>query len=166
MTSEIMFRTADIRILAAWIASTFDSEVRMKIMSFLSVMLLAVPAFADSVPEDIEQAVVRGYVDGIWREASEEKVRSGFHPSFVMHALRDGEVTNVTLDAWLERLNLTGEGNPRIRHELEVLSHSGSAAATRVEIFEGERHLYTDYLGLYRFDDGWKIVSKIFYAHD
>lgn len=138
----------------------------MKIMYFLSVVLLAMPAFGDSVAESIEQAVVRGYVDGIWREASEEKARAGFHPSFVMHALRDGEVTNVTLDAWLEQLDLTGEGNPRIRYELEVLSHSGSAATTRVEIFEGERHLYTDYLSLYRFDDGWKIVSKIFYAHD
>lgn len=138
----------------------------MKIFSLLFVALLALPAFADSGTEAIEEAVVRGYVDGIWREAREELVRSGFHPSFVLHVLQDGEVTNVSLDAWLERLDLTGERNPRVRHELEILSHTGSAAAARVEIYEGERHLYTDYLGLYHFDDGWKIVSKIFHAHD
>lgn len=137
----------------------------MKTVSLVFVALLALPAFADPGTEAIEDAVVRGYVDGIWRQADEQKVRAGFHPSFVMHVLRDGEVTNLTLDAWLERLDLTGEGNAQARYELEVLSHTGSAATTRVEIFEGERHLYTDYLSLYRFDDGWKIVSKIFHPH-
>ena len=26
-------------------------------------------------------------------------------------------------------------------------------------------HEYTDYLSLYKFDDGWKIVSRIAYKH-
>lgn len=127
-------------------------------------LLPLLPAFADSGA--IEEAVVRGYVEGIWREADEDKVRSGFHSSFVMHVLRDGEVVNVTLDDWLERLKLSGEGNADIRYELEILSHTGNAATVQVELYQGDTHRFTDYMGLYRFEDGWKIVSKIFHAHD
>ena len=42
---------------------------------------------------------------------------------------------------------------------------TGSAAVARVELYRDFKHIFTDYLSLYRFDDGWKIVGKIFYQH-
>ena len=42
----------------------------------------------------------------------------------------------------------------------------GSAAAVvRLELYRDGKHTFTDYLSLYRFADGWKIVSKIFHVH-
>jgi hypothetical protein len=41
----------------------------------------------------------------------------------------------------------------------------GSAAVVRVEIWRDGAHTFTDYLSLYRFPDGWRIVGKIYYTH-
>ncbi len=46
-----------------------------------------------------------------------------------------------------------------------VVEISGSAAICRVEIERGGKHVFTDFLNLYKFEDGWKIVGKTFYRH-
>jgi hypothetical protein len=46
-----------------------------------------------------------------------------------------------------------------------VVEISGTAAFCRVELSREGRHLFTDFLALYRFADGWKIVGKSFYRH-
>jgi len=33
----------------------------------------------------------------------------------------------------------------------------------RVELFKEGKHLFTDYMSLYRFQEGWKIVAKKYY---
>jgi hypothetical protein len=45
---------------------------------------------------------------------------------------------------------------------LVFVDTSSYAAAVKLEIFKGETHFSTDYMLLYRFDKGWKIVSKVF----
>lgn len=42
---------------------------------------------------------------------------------------------------------------------------STHAAVARVELWRDGKHTFTDYLSLYRFDDGWKILGKIFQRH-
>jgi len=41
----------------------------------------------------------------------------------------------------------------------------GRAAVAVLELLSGDKPVYTDMLSLYKFDDGWKIVTKIFYAY-
>ena len=79
--------------------------------------------------------------------------------------LREGELVDVELDRWLERIGMDGDGNPDIRCDLQVLDQTGDAAVVKAEVYEGDRHRYTDYFGLYRFADGWKIVTKMFHSH-
>jgi Putative lumazine-binding len=54
---------------------------------------------------------------------------------------------------------------PAIRHEFTSVDVTDDAAVARVEIYRDGTHAFTDYLSLYRFPDGWRIVSKIFQAH-
>jgi hypothetical protein len=42
---------------------------------------------------------------------------------------------------------------------------SGSAACAKIELYQNKKKIFTDYLSLYKFSDGWKIVSKIYYRH-
>ncbi|MFA8433245.1 MAG: nuclear transport factor 2 family protein [Marinifilaceae bacterium] len=35
----------------------------------------------------------------------------------------------------------------------------------KVVFYKGNAPLFTDYLSLYKFNDGWKIVNKIYYRH-
>ncbi len=42
---------------------------------------------------------------------------------------------------------------------------TGSAAAVELELAQNGKRIFTDYLSLYKFPDGWKIVGKIYHRH-
>jgi len=39
---------------------------------------------------------------------------------------------------------------------------SGNAAVVKLQVYQGETHFSADYMLPYRFEEGWRIVSKIF----
>jgi hypothetical protein len=86
-----------------------------------------------------------------------------------MLVLKDGVVTPVTLDEWAARIEKGAAERkgpaPEIRHEFTTVDVTGEAAVVRLELHRGGKHTFTDYLSLYRFPEGWKIVSKTFQAH-
>jgi len=133
---------------------------------------LVLPALASGAEGDVEaiKAVVKAaYVDGVHAKPSAAAMRAGFHPEFRMLVLKDGAVSGVTLDEWAGRIEKgaatrTSPG-PEIRHEFTTVDVTGNAAVVRLELHRGGKHTFTDYLSLYRFADGWKIVSKTFQAH-
>jgi hypothetical protein len=134
---------------------------------------LAVPVYARTSPDADRQAieaVVRSaYVDGVHARPSGAAMRAGFHPDFRMFALRHGALTTVTLDEWAGRIDkAAAEGKapaPEIRAEFTRIDVTGNAAVAQVQIRRDGKHIFTDFLSLYRFPDGWKIVGKIFHAH-
>lgn len=135
----------------------------------LVVPLLAARAGSPEIPADeaaIREVIERAYVEGLHVRGDETAVREGFHPDFVM-TVHDGDgVIVVPLEMWLEHLELDGERNPEpIEARFERIDVTGNTAVVRLEIFEGGEHLYTDYFGLYKLTDGWKIVNKLFQEH-
>jgi hypothetical protein len=136
-------------------------------LAFAAAMMAAHAADTDRAA--IETVVKTAYVDGVHAKGDPALMRQGFHPDFRMLTLGDGALTPVTLEEWIARLE---KGNrertaprPEIGHEFTHVDVTGNAATARVEIHRGGKHVFTDYLSLYRFADGWKIVSKIFHSH-
>ena len=146
----------------------------MKVSSLVLVLsfLLAGGAALAADPEDAAIAAVidRAYVQGVHVESDPEKMRSGFHESFVMFVQGEGGVTQTTRDAWIARVE-TARAKPDFaprtdtRGEIEILDRTGNAAVARVKLFRGEKQIFTDYISLYRFEDGWKLVGKTFVRH-
>ena len=131
-------------------------------------LALAAPALAAEGDVEAVKAVVKSaYVDGVHARGDVALMRAGFHPSFRMLTLREGAVTPVTLDEWAARIEKADRTAPRpeVRHEFTSVDVTGDAAVVRLELYRGGKHAFTDYLSLYRFPDGWKIVSKTFQAH-
>ena len=140
----------------------------MKTMTLLLAAALAAPAGAAEGDVEAVKAVVKSaYVDGVHAKGDPALMRAGFHPSFRMLVLRDGALSAVTLDEWAARIGKADASAPRpeIRHEFTSVDVAGDAAVERLELHRGGTHAFTDYLSLYRFPDGWKIVSKTFQAH-
>jgi hypothetical protein len=120
---------------------------------------------------DAVRAVVQAaYVDGVHASFDAGAMRRGFHPDFRMLALKDGMLQAVTLAEWIERLEkrkaAAGSARPAIKADFTNLDVTGDAATVRLELHRDGRHVFTDFLSLYRFPDGWKIVGKTFQAHD
>lgn len=138
----------------------------------LAASALLLPVHGGAAEGDLEavKAVVKSaYVDGVHAKADPALMRAGFHPSFRMLVLRDGAVSAVTLDEWAGRIEKGAAERKappaEIRHEFTHVDVTGNAAVVRLELHRGGKHVFTDYLSLYRFPEGWKIVSKTFQAH-
>lgn len=125
-------------------------------------------SFAASADDAVNAAIVavvdEGYVQGIHLDADAEKVRKGMHESFVMVVRTDTGVNKVTRDEWIARLKPRAADAPRpdVRADITVLDQSGDAAVVRVNLFRAGKQIFTDYIALYRFADGWKMVGKTF----
>jgi hypothetical protein len=144
--------------------------------NYLFLVILAFISLATVKPQDslkneetaaIQAVLVDAYVRGVFIERDEKLVKHGFHPGFTMQVLNGEEMIQASLDMWLDRLKLEGQKNSnKIEHKFKFIDVVGRAAVAKMEIFENSKHLYTDYFSLYRFQGGWKIVSKVFNAQD
>ncbi len=138
----------------------------------LIVLAAAALAVAEQTGEaaDVKAVVQSAYVEGVHVRGDASLMRAGFHPDFRMLVLRDGKLTAVTLDEWAGRIETRAKENPDapaapITAEFARVDVTGNAAVAKVEIYRSGKHTFTDYLSLYKFPDGWKIVGKIFQAH-
>lgn len=139
-------------------------------LAVLSVLLLAAaPAAASSSSEDAEAiraVVASAYIEGLHKNGSREDIRAGFHPDFVMSVHTDAGVTKVTIEEWIGRLPAEGQAPAReVTHEVPTVQVVDDTAVAQVEVFLDGEHAFTDFMGLYRFPEGWRIVTKIFQRH-
>lgn len=147
------------------------------LFAVLVLLMTAVTAVAETPPaeNDAEDAAIvavvdRAYVHGVHIDKDPELMRSGMHDSFVMFVQSDKGITQLTRDAWIERLTSAkapdaSAPKPEIKADITVLDRSGKAAVAKVALFRDGKQIFTDYISLYRFDDGWKLVAKTFHRH-
>jgi len=139
--------------------------------AILVTVLCAAPASAQSSDADAVKAVVQSaYVEGVHANMDAARMRQGFHPDFRMLMLRDGKMTAITLEEWIGRMESNAKQNPNapkpsVRADFPVVDVTGNEAVVKVELYRDGKHAFTDYLFLYKFPDGWKIVSKIFQSY-
>jgi hypothetical protein len=88
-----------------------------------------------------------------------------------MLVLREGKLEKMPLAKWIAAIESATPGAPPSRESgtrstsaLPGRRDRGSAALCRVEIERDGKHVFTDFLNLYKFEDGWKIVGKTFTA--
>ncbi|MFO7615163.1 MAG: nuclear transport factor 2 family protein [Bacteroidales bacterium] len=121
--------------------------------------------------EMIKEVIQSAYVEGLQNEGDIAKIDAGFHPGFrLLGTGPGGEMWELPISEWKERVvKEVAEGKkPRKAEEavsvkfLEV-DVTGNAAMAKFEFYVGEKLTFIDYLFLYKFENQWMIVSKIFY---
>ena len=117
--------------------------------------------------EAVKQVITKAYIQGIHIEQNEATAKDGFHSGFTMLVLQKDDIEKVNVDSWLERVETMKADNPEMwksetTHTFDMIDISGNAAVAKLNVHKGEIHFSTDYMLLYKFQDGWKIVSKIF----
>ncbi len=118
----------------------------------------------------VKKMITSSYVEGIHINQDVDAIRKGFHKEFTMVMLRDGEISKMSIDEWVTRIEEGKKKNPdrpkvETKHEFAMVEVEGNAAVARIEMYKDGKHVYTDFMSLYKFDDGWKIVNKIYYRH-
>ena len=136
------------------------------------VALLVVPmaALAQGPADEaaIKALVQTAYVDGLQNLGDLEKTKAGFHPDFVLLGLRDGALTRLPIAEWIAsagKRKADGAKPPLTTCKFLSVDVTGSAASVKLELHQNDTRIFTDYLSLYKFPDGWKIVGKIYFRH-
>ena len=141
------------------------------LMIVMAVLALAGPAAAqaDAEKKAVIQVITDAYINGVHAKPDPDAMRRGFHPDFRMLVLTDGKMTAVTLDDWAGRVAKGAASptaaRPAIKADVPQVDVTGTVASARVELHRDGKHTFTDQLLLYKFVDGWKIVSKAYYTH-
>ena len=134
----------------------------------LSLGLLTTNSMA-SEKEAVRKVVESAYVHGFQNLGGQEMMEAGFHPTFVMVLNRGGNLTELPLARMIEIVKQR-QSNPEYVHreitaKILNVDVTGNAAMVKLELYRDGRKLFTDYLGLYKFDDGWKIFNKLYHQH-
>jgi hypothetical protein len=141
------------------------------ILAILLGCLNPVTTTAQTDEQRIKDVIKSAYVNGIHNAGSLQDIDTGFHPSFELITLgRDrSTVSLLPIYTWREMVRQSKEAGktPAVKTECKFLSIdiTGLAAVAKIELHREGKLIFTDYLSLYKFREGWRIVSKIFQRH-
>lgn len=141
--------------------------------TLLTLILVSSPVFfigAQSTDSDaVKQVVTAAYIEGIQNNGSIDDIRKGFHPTFTMLRLIENDIKPYPIEEWIEAIEKRkAEGNTssvRTSGKFITVDVTGNAATVKLELYREGKKIFTDYLVLYKFTEGWRIVSKTYYRH-
>lgn len=133
-------------------------------------MTISIQSFAQTEESLVKQTIETAYIGGIHNGGAEADIRTGFHPSFIMSRFNNNEILTVTLDQWVtntlkSRSQNTNADGPKAVAQYNQIQIAGNAANVSLDLYRGDKKIFTDNLLLYKFNEGWRIVSKTFYRH-
>lgn len=121
--------------------------------------------------EAIKTVIQSAYVDGLQNEGDVAKIDAGFHPAFNLLGIGQGQtIWALPIYTWKENIlrdkasgKIPRTGEKKVSIKFLSVDVTGTAAMAKIEFYVGTKLTYVDYLSLYKFEDNWKIVNKIFY---
>lgn len=142
---------------------------------FISLIAIIAAGFSfnaceSSDVEEIKRVINTAYIDGIQNWGDPDVIRQYVVPEFVMLMLVDNEIQKRPIENWISIIQKQKEENPDgPPHPASVkyldVDITGTAALVKLELYREGRRQFTDYLALYKFEEGWKIVGKTYYRH-
>ena len=120
---------------------------------------------------DIEQVIKTSYFNGAFNDLDTESMRKGFHPEFAIFSVSGNKINRYPIDTWINNIEERKQADnfdpksSQMDCKIASLDITGGSAAAKIELSRDGKMIYTDYLSLLKFDDGWKIAAKVYYAH-
>ena len=123
--------------------------------------------------EAVMEVIQTAYIDGIHNLGDVTDIEKGFHPGFNLLGVNEKNMlTKYPIYSWLESVKKRKEKSPEGKPEEEKITCkynfidvTGQAAMAKIELYRKDKKLFTDDLQLYKFDEGWRIVSKTYHRH-
>lgn len=117
--------------------------------------------------EAVKNVIQKAYVDGLHNLKDLSETEKGFHPGFNLLGIRNNMLTKYPIYNWIEsakkRKAEKKEEHPKTTCKFPLIDITGNAAIAKIELYRKDKQIFTDYLSLYKFDEGWRIVGKIYY---
>ena len=142
------------------------------VMMLFSSFLLSGDMDIEKEKAAIKKVILSAYRDGIVNVGDVEAIKKGFHPEFNLLGLNKDKsgIWKLPIDKWakdVEKRKKEGKYPPKekVSFKFLLVDVVGDAGFAKIEFYKGETLAYTDFLSLYKFNDGWKLVAKIYQEH-
>jgi len=137
------------------------------------LLLFSSIAFAQDENEinAVKKVVKESYFNGAFNKLDTEAMRAGFHHTFAIFSAKGKEISAYPIDDWIAGIEKRKQSADfdidKSKMDCKFISAdvTGGCAAVKVELSREGKRVYTDYLSLLKFEDGWKIVAKVYHRH-
>lgn len=145
-----------------------------KLLVVLFAFAICTNVFADKIEKEkeaIKKVIQTAYVDGLQNEGDLDKIDSGIHPDFQLIGIgEENKMWSLPINEWKERTKkkkadgkFPRTGDKKVSVTFESIDITGTAAVAKIKFLVGKKVKYVDYIALYKFPNGWKMVNKIYY---
>lgn len=151
------------------------NKVMLSILVLLLTELSIVNLLADSKDDDIAEitdVIQKSYFNGASNDMDTKSMREGFHPDFAIFSPDGNKLKKYPIAKWIESTE-NYKSSPKFDKEeakadckIVNLDVTGVCASAKTEEWHNGKLIYTDYLSLLKFKNGWKIVSKVYHKHE
>lgn len=127
--------------------------------------------YAQTEDQNVKDIINLAYVGGIHNGGPIDDIRKGFHPNFIMFAQTNNNAVKQTpIEDWIKNIEAARAKDPNVNPVKAVAKFTsvnvvGSSASVTLDLFRGDKKVFTDHLLLYKFSEGWRIIGKSFYRH-
>jgi hypothetical protein len=150
--------------------------MKIKIITgiLISILLLTFSCTKKETMEEkkIKEMVEKCYFNGAFNDFDTKSMAEGFHPEFAMlFPEKDNAIDKYKIADWIsdiEKRKLDPKFDPTSRKldgKVVSLDITGKAATAKIELSRRGVLIYTDYMFLLKFENNWKIISKIYHEH-
>lgn len=138
----------------------------------LALLMVAgsVMAQTNQDEEAIKKVIDVAYIEGLHNGGDLQATESGFHPGFNLLIFRNNMLEFLPIYNWIQmtkqrRETQTEPDKEKIACVYKNIDITGNAAVAKIELYRSDKLVFTDYLSLYKFEEGWRVVSKIYFRH-
>jgi hypothetical protein len=146
-------------------------KTNMIFYGLLVLMLLETGVLKADSKADVEKVIKASYFNGAFNDLDTVSMRKGFHSDFAIFSAKGNNISRYPIDAWIKSTEKRKQdpnfdkAQAKMDCKIASLDVTEGCAAAKIEISKNGKMVYTDYLSLLKFDDGWKIVAKVYHAH-
>lgn len=114
----------------------------------------------------IEGVITESYLIPVYLSTNTEAIKKGFHEKFSLYDLQKGELSLLSRDEWIESILLANQ-QTQVKKKtynwmFELIDIEEQTAMVKLRINENGTIKFVDYLTLYKFREGWRIITKQF----
>ena len=145
------------------------SIISLTLILFLLTVSLSAQISENAEKEAVKETVQKA-IDANYNSGNIELIEKFHHPGFNLLIVNNNKLHYISLKRIIkgvENKKAKGEYPPKEKISIKFLSVevAGYAATTRFDYYKGEKHTCADFMSLYKFKEGWRIVSQTTYHY-
>ena len=147
-------------------------KLRILLFSILSVSCIQISQAQSSRNDKaaIEEVIREAYIQGVYNTGYTLSITQGFSPDFKAIIFEGQDQSRVeTMNDWLKKAEaakaaekLPLQGKDEVSFRITSISISNTVAHVQLEFMVGGKVQHTDYIGLYHYSSGWRLVTMMY----